>query len=151
MACFPRIAKARSLVVFFGLAVTVAGALFLGVSSASAGNGSNCPATALCLYPGTNLDGTPAVLYSGTNNVWLAINWSGGIDSAKSAFNNRQNKTYIGECDPTSCSDPPQPNGKDCMGPGGERLNLSNWAYADGWLEWDNIGYVDFIGVGTTC
>jgi hypothetical protein len=99
------------------------------------------------------LAGTP-------HNIWEFIDWPddvpGGVDDVASVYNNRSYATYIGECPagvPSHCVSPPMPNGKDCMLPGGKRLNLSNSGntYPDGYSEWHDIGYTDDIYPGTTC
>jgi hypothetical protein len=150
-----RIAKAHSFRGLFCLVAIIGVAsgcvLLLGVSSAAAGNGSNCPTGDLCLYPGTNLDGQPAYIPQGQDNAWWKIDWGLGGDFAKSAYNNRTHMTWIGECDPYYCVNPPSANHHDCMNPGGKRLNLANWFYLDGVAEWDNIGFYDFSSSGTAC
>jgi hypothetical protein len=150
---FTRIARGRGVPFLCSLAVAgaaLAGVLFVGVSSASA-YPSNCPSKSWCLYSGTNFSGGFWAFDQATSGSdhWIGLTTIG--EEAESLYNNRAHVTYLGECVSGYCSDPPRPNGKDCQIPGGERGDLHNYSYPDGFTEWHDIGYFDLSYSGTTC
>jgi hypothetical protein len=129
--------------------VASAGVLFVGVSSARAGDPNNCPSTAWCIWTGTNFDGN---MYGYTqaqkgSNVWWNIPNSVGF-YASSLFNNRQHSTWFSY---RVYMNPPPANEKDCQIPGGQRLNLGNWFYPDGAQEYHQIYSADLMYSATTC
>lgn len=131
------------------IAIAIAGALSLGVSTAKA-DLSMCPAGNYCVWSSPNYSGSFDHFNERDNgsNQWFTAG-SGNI--WESLYNNRTNKTLIGDYFLNGVS--PPLHAQDCVNPGSRRADLHNWYYPPSFTEPEvnNIHLARLVDPGTSC